>query len=56
MKYIRPTHANRFYIIRAEPDESKFDVSNGQSHVKAQLEDAKSGAIYAEATSSFTIP
>ena len=47
LRYRRPTHAQRFYVIRTEYDSSS---QSNQSALRSHIEDARSGLITVEAT------
>lgn len=57
LSYRAPTLANRFYVLRAEIDESKVQHNTGtKKWVKGVLEEVGTGKVCVEAKGLFVVP
>lgn len=55
--YRAPTLANRFYVLRAEVDDSKAQEKSGTKlWIKGVVEDAETGKVCVEASGLFVVP
>lgn len=57
LSYRAPTLANRFYVLRAEIDESKVQQNTDTKRwVKGVLEEVGTGKVFVEAKGLFVVP